>query len=151
MPDDVYLINQAKTEFREVYNTGNVDQLLSVFDDNLIEMSQGEQSAFGEGARVGLRSRATALFAAYHVKMVPIVIDVFVNGSFAYDFGWHEMTLTPKSGGEPIRQRVRYLEHWRKNAAGQWKISFFMDNQDLKEAFNGEETRWFRSEDPVAV
>jgi hypothetical protein len=31
--DDTYLINAAKTEFRDAYNRGNVEQLLSVFDE----------------------------------------------------------------------------------------------------------------------
>jgi len=29
--DDIYKINVAKTEFREAYNTGDVDRLLAVF------------------------------------------------------------------------------------------------------------------------
>ncbi len=33
MMDDTYQINIAKTEFREAYNRSDVDQLLSVFDD----------------------------------------------------------------------------------------------------------------------
>jgi hypothetical protein len=69
----------------------------------------------------------------YRIKLVPIINEVVVNGSTAYDYGCHEITLTPKAGGQPIRKRVRYLDHWQKNAAGQWKISFFMSNEDVKE------------------
>lgn len=151
MADDIYLINEAKTDFRDAYNSGDLELLLSTFDKSFVDMSQGEVSGFSTGANAKMRERATALFAKYHVEMVPIVIDIVVNGSIAYDYGWHEMTLTPKSGGQAIRKRVRYIEHWKKNEAGQWKISFFMSNEDVKEAFNGQQSRWFKGEDAVAI
>lgn len=146
MPDEIYLINKAKTEFREGYNDGNVDQILSVFDAKMIEMSQGELTGFSDSGLRKLRDRLSALFAQYEVKMVPIVIDVIVKGDFAYDFGWHEVILTPKSGGSPILQRFRYLEHWKKNEDGEWKIAFLVTNEDRKEAFNGMQPNWFIGE-----
>ena len=36
--DDIYKINVAKTEFREAYNTGDVDRLLAVFTLSLIHI-----------------------------------------------------------------------------------------------------------------
>jgi len=151
VPDEIYRINKAKTEFREGYNDGNVEQVLSVFDAGMIEMSHGELTGFAEGGMRKLRARLAALFAEYHVKMVPIVIDVVVKGDFAYDFGWHEVILTPKSGGSPILRRFRYLEHWKKNAVGQWKIAFLVTNEDRKETFNGLEPKWFIAEESEAV
>jgi ketosteroid isomerase-like protein len=151
VPDEIYRINEAKTEFREGYNDGNVEQVLSVFDAGMIEMSQGELTGFAEGGLRKLRARLTELFAEYTVKMVPIVIDVVVKGDFAYDFGWHEMILTPKLGGSPILQRFRYLEHWKKNAADEWKIAFLVTNEDRKESFNGMQPEWFIGERLEAV
>jgi len=145
--DEIYLINKAKTEFREGYNEGSVEQVVSVFDAGMIEMSHGELTGFAEGGLRKLRARLTALFAEYHVKMVPIVIDVVVKGDFAYDFGWHEVILTPKLGGPPTLQRFRYLEHWKKHADGEWKIAFLVTNEDRKETFNGMEAKWFMGEE----
>src|SRR5262249_42653606 len=111
MPDDIYLINKAKSEFRDGYNNGNAEQILSMFDPFMVEMSQGELTGFGERGLTLMRQRLSTLFTHYGVKMVPIIIDVAVNGSTAYDFGWHEITLIPRVGGQPLRQRLRYLEH----------------------------------------
>lgn len=151
MLDDIYLINKAKTEFREGYNEGNIEQILSIFDANMIEMADGELTGFSSRGFDGLRERLTRLFADYRVKMVPIVIDVVVKGDFAYDFGWHELVLTPKAGGTPQLQRLRYLEHWKKNGSGEWKISFLVTNADQKETFNGMQPKWFIGEDLFAV
>jgi len=66
--DETYRINLAKTEFREAYNRGDVDQLLSVFmEDGFTDMSEGGPSFYGQEAREGLRLRSNKLFAEYSV------------------------------------------------------------------------------------
>jgi ketosteroid isomerase-like protein len=134
-----------------IYNDGNVEQVLSVFDPSLVEMADGELTGFGTDGIERLRRRLTALFAEYRVKMVPLIIDVVVQGDFAYAYGCHELVLQPKSGGAPVLRRFRYLEHWKKSAAGEWKIAFFVTNKDQKELFNGMQPKWFIGEDLAAV
>ena len=105
--DDTYQIDLAKTEFREAYNRGDVDRLLSVFkEDGFTDMSEGRPSLYGEEAREGLRERSTELFAQYSVGLTVIMIAAAVFGDTAYDFGWHEFTLRPKSGGEIDAQKA---------------------------------------------
>lgn len=129
MTDDE-AISVAKTEFREAYNTGNVDRLLSVFADSFTDMTEGEASFYGTEAKTALRWRATNLFRGYTARMEVIIIAVVVRGDTAYDWGWHRLTLVPKSGGEPILKRSRYCEIWEKNQAGKWQIRIFIDNKD---------------------
>ena len=45
--DDIHAINLAKTEFRDGYNAGDVEQVLSVFADALTDMSDGQPSFWG--------------------------------------------------------------------------------------------------------
>jgi ketosteroid isomerase-like protein len=146
--DDIYRINAAKTEFREAYNTGDVDRLLAVFaDDGFTSMSEGAPSQFGGGARSSLLEVAAKLFADYAVQMSVIIINIVVQGITAYDFGWHEFTLRPKGGGEPIRKRLRYFELWSKDLSGEWKIAFHINNQDVREQMGGSASHWFLSEE----
>jgi len=52
MMDDIYQINVAKTEFREAYNRGDVDQLLSVFEEQgFTDLSEGGPSLFEKGSK----------------------------------------------------------------------------------------------------
>jgi ketosteroid isomerase-like protein len=146
--DDTYRINVAKTEFREAYNRGDVDQLLSVFEDEgFTDMSEGHPNLYGQEARVELRKRSTELFSEYSVRLAVIVNDVVVLGGTAYDFGWHEFTLEPKNGGETVRKRQRYLEVWKKTSSGEWKISIFVNNADVREELAGGVSHWFLSEE----
>ncbi len=71
-------------------------------------------------------------------------------GGTAYDYGWHELTLTPKNGGSDVRKRYRYFELWNKDAGGQWKIAMHMTNSDVPEERNGLKSHWFLSEEASA-
>jgi ketosteroid isomerase-like protein len=129
--DDVYAINVAKTEFREAYNAGDVERLLAIFDNGLIDFSNGRCSGYGEGGKAALRSYLQDLFAKFDARMELVVVEVKVVGEMAVDYGWHELTLAPKSGGEPIRSRRRYVDVWKRNKTGDWKLAVFIDNADV--------------------
>ena len=145
--DNIYGINVAKTEFREAYNTGDVDRLLAVFgNEGFTDMSEAGPSKYGGEARSTLRDRASALFAVYSVKITPIIIDIVAIGDTAYDYGWHEFTLTPKNGGESVRKRERYFELWSRAVTGEWKISQHINNSDVREELGGSVSNWFLSE-----
>ena len=128
---DVYEINAAKSEFREAYNAGNVDRLLAVFADEFTDMSAGVPSFFGADAKSVFRSRMTRLIVHYQATLVVTIIAIRVLGNTAFDFGWHALTLTPKGGGKPITNRLRYFETWQRNSSGEWKIDFYIDNMDV--------------------
>jgi ketosteroid isomerase-like protein len=146
--DDIYRINVAKTKFREAYNGGDVDQLLSLFrEEGFAHMPEGGTSFFGEEAWAGLRKHSAELFAEYSVSLTVIIMEITVLGDTAYDFGWHEFTLKPKKGGETIRRRHRYFELWKKNSSGDWKISLFINNADVREEMGGHASHWFLSEE----
>lgn len=146
--DDTYRINVAKTEFREAYKCGDVDQLLSVFaEEGFTDMSEAGPTRYGETAREGLRQYASELFADYAVGLAVIINDIVVFGDTAYDFGCHELTLRPKNGGETIRKRHRYFELWKKNSAGDWKISLIINNADVREELGGQVSHWFLNQE----
>lgn len=150
--DDVYKINLAKTEFREAYNTGDVERLLGVFSaDGFTDMTEGGPSKYGAEAISRLRDQASALFAEYSVRLSPIIIDVVIFGDTAYDYGWHEFTFKPRNGGVETRRRQRYLELWNKNSEGQWKISLHINNGDVREELNGHASHWFLSDEQEEV
>jgi ketosteroid isomerase-like protein len=137
--DDKTAILTAITEYREAFNSGDVDRLMSVFGPNLTDMSHGVPSFYGGEGPYVLRRRITKLFEEFHCEMRISVITVEVYGDTALDFGWHMLTLTPKSGGAPSPTRQRYFEKWGRQADGSWKINFYIDNPDLVPAMPDEE------------
>jgi ketosteroid isomerase-like protein len=129
--DDAYAIRLAKTEFRDAYSKGNVSGVLAVFADAYSDISTGLASFYGTEAKAVLKYRLKKLFTRYHAELAVTIISIRVQGSLAFDWGWHKLTLTPKKGGRSITTRKRYLEIWQKDAAGRWKITIFVDNLDV--------------------
>ena len=133
--DDLFAINTAKTEFRECFNLGEVSRVLAIADPDLVSFSDGQPSEFGASGLEALKTRLTDLFERFTAKLSVIVIEIRLQGDVAYDYGWHDLTLTPKDGGESIRRRHRYVDIWRRNKEGNWKLWMYMDNQDIADPF----------------
>jgi ketosteroid isomerase-like protein len=129
--DDYYAINVAKAHFREAYNTGDVERLISITHPSFVDFSDARNSAFFEGARNALRAHCTQLFARHTVSLIVIMIEIRLSGDVAYDYGWHEFTLAPKQGGAIEFVRERYVDIWKKDAAGDWKLWMYMNNRDV--------------------
>jgi ketosteroid isomerase-like protein len=131
--DDLYAINAAKTEFREGFNLGDTSRILAIADPDLVNFSDGAPSEFGQSGLDVLQTRLTALFERFTVKLVVVVIEIRLQGDIAHDYGWHDFTLTPKDRSEAVHRRYRYVDIWRKNKEGKWKLWMYIDNQDVAE------------------
>jgi ketosteroid isomerase-like protein len=132
--DDMYAINAAKTEFRECFNLGDVSKILAIADPDLVSFNDGAPSEFGKSGLNVLKNRLANLFERFTVKLVIVVIEIRLRGDIAYDYGWHDFTLTPKQAGETIHRRDRYVDIWRRNKEGTWKLWMYIDNQDIADA-----------------
>ena len=66
----------------------------------------------------------------HEARLNLIIIDIAVLGSAAHDYGWHELTLKRKNGGESHYTRTRYMEVWNKRANGERPITKYIDNPD---------------------
>jgi ketosteroid isomerase-like protein len=128
--EDQYRISVAKTAYREAYNTGDVERLLSVFGSRFTDCSDGEPSFYGEEARRALRLRTQDLFRRFSVELLVTIIDIVVKEDFAYDRGWHKLRLTDRTTGETAETKYRYFETWRKEN-GVWKIAYIITNQEM--------------------
>ena len=86
-----------------------------------------------------MKTRLANLFERFKAKLAVIVIEIRLHGDVTYDYGWHDLTLTPKDGGEPIHRRDCYVDIWRKDKEGNWKLWMYMDNRDIADPFCSEE------------
>jgi ketosteroid isomerase-like protein len=128
--NDIYVINEAKTEFREGFNTGDVDRIMAVFADGVTDFSDGFPSFFGNEGNSVFRCRLEKLFHSCQVRVIVTIIDIEILGNTAIEYGWHEWTLTPKATDEDCVMRERYVDIWRRQADGGWKISLYINNAD---------------------
>src|SRR5258707_11069494 len=133
--DNLFAINAAKTEFREGFNLGDASRVLAIADPDLVSFSDGQPSEFCASGLEELKTRLTNLFERFTAELSVIVIEIRLQGDVAYDYGWHDLTLTPKDGGQSIRRMYRYVVIWRRNKEGSLKLWMYMDNQDVPDPF----------------
>ena len=129
MTPDEEMIAVARTEYREAYNSGDVERLLRVFAPQFTDWSEGEPSFYGTDGPKALRHRVKALFQRYTVNLGIMMVKITVMGDFATERGWYKMRLTDKITGEVANTSYRYFETW-VNFGGEWKINFTMTNKE---------------------
>ena len=124
-----------RQSFERPTTRGNVNQLLSVFrEEGFTDMSEDGPNRYGKAAREALGERLTELFAEYSVKLTVIVNAIVVLGRHCVRLRLARVHAEiPENGGETIRRRHRYFELWNKNSSGDWKISLFINNADIRE------------------
>jgi ketosteroid isomerase-like protein len=129
--DDLYAINFAKTEFREAFNTNDPRRLITLLDPTFVYMPDAQSLATGADAADAMREQFRELTASYSVQLQPIIIEIRIQDSVAFEYGWHIWKKTPRDDSPPIHAKNRYVDIWRKNEKGKWKLWMYMNNGDI--------------------
>jgi ketosteroid isomerase-like protein len=123
-------IRAAVEAFTEAYNAGDLQNLPAIFAVNLVDMSAGGPTRSGAEARKHFVARVAETHAKFRPHLVIEIDEIQVAGEWAYQRGSLVVTLTPKAGGEESFIRQRYLEIWRRDGGGRWRIAVEMDNSE---------------------
>jgi ketosteroid isomerase-like protein len=129
--DDFYAINFAKTEFREAFNTGDPERLIALLDPAFVYMADGLGLAIGAGAADAIRAQFRELTARYDVQLSPIILEIRIQDNIAVDYGWHVWKKMPRDSSPQVSAKDRYVDIWRKNEKGEWKLWMYMNNADI--------------------
>jgi ketosteroid isomerase-like protein len=148
--NDLLAINTAKSEYRDAFNFGDVERLRAITDPDIVVFRDGDPSAFGADGLEEVITRLRSLFDCYTAKMVITGMEIQVDGNSANAYGWQDLKLTHKNGTGTIHRRSRYVDVWRKNKEGSWKLLLHIDNQDVADPFQNDDTLPGRNETTVA-
>ena len=58
------------------------------------------------------------------------IVEVGGAGDIAYVYGKYSMTMTPE-GEEPVQDIGKYIEVWKRQPDGSWKVALDIFNSDL--------------------
>lgn len=123
-------IRRAVEEFTRAYNAGDLQNLAEIFAEDLIDMSAGEPTRTGEEARKDFVARVAATHAKFRPRLEIHIEELRIAGEWAYQRGSLLVTLIPKEGGDTSFISQRYLEIWKRESGGKWKIAIEMDNTE---------------------
>ena len=122
---DRQAIAAVSAQFQAAENAGNVEQMLSLFADDLVILSPNALELSGAD-RIAAAMRAFHEAFTVHVEYASQEITAF--GDWGFDRGTERFTLTPKGGGAPISVNGKYLWLYRRQSDGSWKQSRVMWN-----------------------
>jgi ketosteroid isomerase-like protein len=121
-------IRRAVEEFVVAYNAGKLDDIVNIFADDLVDMSAGDPTRTGEAAKRQFLSRVSKTHSNFKPTLTIHIDELRVAGEWAFQRGSLSVSLVPKEGGPTSFIKQRYLEIWRRNLQGKWKIAIEMDN-----------------------
>ena len=75
-----------------------------------------------------------------------IIIKIVILGDTAYDYGWHEFTLSPGTEAKLSASARGISNCGGRTHRGNWKISLLINNADVREQMAGQTSHWFLSE-----
>ncbi|HVH87346.1 MAG TPA: nuclear transport factor 2 family protein [Terriglobales bacterium] len=130
--DDLYAINLAKTEFREAFNTDDPQRLITLLDPEFVYMPDGLGQTMGAAAAETIRMQCRELAGR---ELQPIIIEIRIQDRVACDYGWHVWKKTSRDGSPQVTVKNRYVDIWRKNEKGEWKLWMYMSNTDSPYAY----------------
>lgn len=124
-PADRTAIEKADAVWQEAANAHDFAKLAKVYTEDAVLLPPN--SPVIEGRRA-----IQAFFAAFppFEGMRLKQIECVGRGDLAYARGEYAMKILPP-GGEPIDEKGKYLEIWRKGADGGWQLARDMFSSDL--------------------
>lgn len=117
--------NAAMARFREVYNktlhAGDLEGWLATLTDDCVVQMHGVPSLTGKEA-------VRSWFGENHFGVLDVDLDwdfheIEFCGDRAFGTGWYKQTLTPKDGSEPVNDAGKFIDVFRKDAGGEWRLA----------------------------
>lgn len=107
----------------------DVEQTIAYYSDDAIVLPPNATSA---ATKEAIRNTWKDLLASpgLAISWKTTKVEVARSGDIAYTTGTYELTMNDASG-KPVPDHGKYVEVWKKQADGKWKVSVDIWNSDL--------------------
>lgn len=126
--DDTAAVNKVRDEFLASFNAGDAGKVASLYAPDAVVMPSHQPIITG---RDGVENYNKTFFEMYTAKITISPLETKVFGDRALDRGTYTIELTPKAGGNPIKDEGKYLILLQRQADGSWKVTHDIDNTNL--------------------
>jgi uncharacterized protein (TIGR02246 family) len=104
--NDLKAIKQIASDWREDWNNGDVETLLSLFPEDPVLMPQGQPAIVGKDT---IRTMYESVFKDYTINGRGEVVKAEASGDLGSFWSVYTLTAIPRTGGEPITSRGKSL------------------------------------------
>ena len=127
--DDAEAIRQTNNLYAEMLVVGDVDTLMTLYDDSAILFPPNESPLHGKAA---IRASWEAFFADWDTLESRSVIDeIMVFGDWAYGHGHYRGRSRSIVNGVVVFEALKFSGMWRRKSDGGWVIARDMFNMDV--------------------
>lgn len=123
--EDVAALRQILADYVAGYNTGDLKRVMDLWTDDAVVMPNGEPVVVGKKA---VEEWKGEYFKQYSFELTSTSDELQVGGDWAFNRGAFDVTMTPKDGSAPIRERGKFIQIFRRQPDGSWKIARDMGN-----------------------
>ena len=116
---DTAAINDIWSQYSSSLNDGNIDQWVSLWTEDGVQMPPNEPPVIGKDQ---IRVWMKGVFDRFTFDMDITNEEVGVAGDWAFSRGNYTATLTAKEGGQPVFFYGKYMTILARQADGSWKI-----------------------------
>lgn len=117
---DVEALDHVREAHIAALNDGDVNAWVGAFTADGVQMPPNAPANLGGES---IRAWSQAFLAPFRVDFALLVDEVHVAGDWAFERGTYTITLTPKTGGEPIRDNGKHITIYKRQPNGAWGIA----------------------------
>ena len=107
-------------DWRNAVNAGDIDRILRIAADDLEMMPPGQSPVVGRDAHEFLRG----FVGQFEADLKPFTNEeVIVCGDWAFQRYSYDLTVTPRTGGDPVIEHGDGIHMFRRDATGSWRLA----------------------------
>jgi uncharacterized protein (TIGR02246 family) len=123
---DIAAINELYNQYCSYGNAGELDNFLSLWEDNAIRMDPDKPSIIG---KENIRKFFEVPFEQFSTNVAVYGdTEIQISGDMAFARGTYTLSLTPKEGGPKTTFDGKWLDILKRQTDGSWKIYIDMVN-----------------------
>ena len=126
---DEAAIRDADIAWCKTAQTGNLDSLVTFYADDVVVLPPNAPAVIGKQAARELNKTLLEM-PGYKVNWQPEKVEVTRSGDMGYARGIYELTVSGPTGA-PVTDKGKYVEIWKKQPDGRWKVIVESLNSDL--------------------
>lgn len=117
---DLEALDSVREGHIAALNDGDVNAWAGAFTADGVQMPPNAPANLG---RESIRAWSQAFLAPFRVEFALAVDEVQVTGDWAFERGMYTITLTPKTGGEPMQDIGKYITIYERQPSGAWGMA----------------------------
>ena len=121
-------IYEHRTAYNGALKAGDLEGWLATLSDDCVLLPPDAPALNGKEE---IRQWAGKnMFSVFDIELDYDFDELEFMGQTAYAWGWFDQTLRPKDGGELIKLRGKFLDVFKTNEQGEWKLARWAYNTD---------------------